>query len=290
MIGCALKGAALRRALIADAPFRELLQLGAEMVSACFTSVGFLLRSAGLPLQARTLGASERRVFPLPFTAHGRRRRGEPSLVKLLVDVWVAFLNVAYLGPGAQACLSTPTAAQQRVLQSLGDRAARLLSDVGHYRVGGEPRIRELLRMDATGYGDQGPVLPLGLRCSLPARAATVDTAAVLSESFPLLSQQCSDPSLLLRSDFEEPPGRPFSLLASSYPQYVEKGVSSGYYVMADASDLHEVNGVPIVGGGFAVRKDQQEDRPISLLESLTPWWMMLSFGTFTLTSLSSPR
>ena len=74
MIGCALKGAELRRALIADAPFRELLQLGAEMVSACFTSVGFVLRSAGLPLQARMLGAGERRVFLLPFSAHGRRR------------------------------------------------------------------------------------------------------------------------------------------------------------------------------------------------------------------------
>eukprot|EP00972_Heterocapsa_arctica_P015877 2340352-Heterocapsa_arctica.AAC.1 len=47
----------------------------------------------------------------------------------------------------------------------------------------------------------------------------------------------------------------------------ISRAIDSGYQVLYGAEDLHVVEGVRIEGDGFAVIKDDVEDRPIAPLE-----------------------
>ena len=65
----------------------------------------------------------------------------------------------------------------------------------------GGTEIREFLRLEGDGYSGGGTkAVPLGTRVGIPARAAEVDTAAVLEDFDPTAAEQCRNPDALLHS------------------------------------------------------------------------------------------
>ena len=171
---------------------------------ACANPVGRALRQAGRRLHVRPVGVAVLKIFPLPFLTHEvcvRRPRGRPKDAStLLVNMWVALLNVASAGPrGDHVCSFSASAAQSRCLDSLKSRAQTYFRQVGGQPVGGIAQLRKLLRLGANNYDSGAAVLPLGVRAGVPAQAATVDTASVLAEFFPKLAENTLNPKMVLK-------------------------------------------------------------------------------------------
>ena len=233
-------------------------------------------------LQPRRPGVADQAIFPLPFpTRHGQRRTPLGIGAHTLVCIWVAFLNTAYAGPGREHfCPWQSSHPQRRCLASLHRRASDFLAELGNGKIGGESNLYEFLRVDRSGYGERGGVLPLGARCGVPARAAEVDTAGVLDGTRPDLAAMARDPMRVLHDPprFEYPPPVPHAHLDRSYGEYVDKAVQAGLFQLLPRGDLPQVSGVDIVSGGFAVGKDKTEDRPITPSSIPTRWLIRRSW------------
>eukprot|EP00972_Heterocapsa_arctica_P084701 12475031-Heterocapsa_arctica.AAC.1 len=105
---------------------------------------------------------------------------------EILANLWVAFLNVAYMGEGVDSiCRFEASAAQRLVWKQL------MLQSRGF--------LTEGQRVGPDGYHASAEVLSLGTRSAIPDTAGVVDTVEVLSEQFPDLSALCADPDLILK-------------------------------------------------------------------------------------------
>ena len=108
----------------------------------------------------------------------------------------------------------------------------------------------------------------MGARAGVPTTAAVCDPANALKDFDPMLSQLCSDPSVLMKPVEERPePRKPFAHLDASYPELVAKAVDCGLQSWGDEHDAVSHLGKAQHSGGFAVPKDGIEDRWISPLE-----------------------
>ena len=73
-------------------------------------------------------------------------------------------------------------------------------------------------------------MLPLGMLASVPERAPTVDSHAVLEHWGPVLAGMIADPEelLFLRSQWPELPRRPFCRVGDIYPELTQAAVGVG--------------------------------------------------------------
>ena len=171
------------------------------------------------------------------------------------------------------SCGHGPSASQRRLLESLLQRA-RLCLRHWDGRTFGGAGIHDLLALDANSYEAKSGALRLGARAGVPDRAAVVDTAAALTESFPVLAAQVANPDELLLPP-EDWPRRikaPFEHLDGSYKELVKRAVDAGLLDFASDSEGDEpvqYRGVARTLGGFAVPKDLREDRWIAPCEFL---------------------
>ena len=243
----------------------------------CNTSgyVGLFLRSSNGSLKARPPGLAVKDLFPLPWLSHSTMSGGTRRtrvMCRAFVNIWLAFLNAAYLGTSSwQLCQFAPSIAQLRVHRSLWQRAVDFASELSTEMVfGGEQQINGYLHMASdNAYEAHLPVLPLGVRGGLPSQAATVNTAEVLAADYPDLSALCLEPRHLLKEDlhFDDKPPRRFAFLAPTYDEFVRKAVEVGLQDLREEADLHKVDGELVWSGAFAVPKDAEVDRVISPLE-----------------------
>ena len=130
--------------------------------------------------------------------------------------------------------------------------------------------IRAFLRIGNAGYTGAGGVLRLGTRSKFAAELGTCDVAAVLSRTHPKIAAIALRPSLLLKiPDQWDAADRPriFAHLDRSYDQLIDDAASTGAVLLYDVQRLPRIAGAPLRGGGFAVPKDDLEDRWISPLE-----------------------
>eukprot|EP00972_Heterocapsa_arctica_P035140 5173625-Heterocapsa_arctica.AAC.1 len=68
---------------------------------------------------------------------------------------------------------------------------------------------------------------------------------------------------------FEDDVPFPFVRVDKTYSDIISRAVKSGYQVLHPVESFHVVEGRRIEGGGFAVIKDDAEDRPIAPFERL---------------------
>eukprot|EP00973_Karenia_brevis_P081454 11291160-Karenia_brevis.AAC.1 len=125
--------------------------------------------------------------------------------------------------------------------------------------------ISTFLKHDSA-YTGRTVVLPLGVRCKVPQVAGRVDLAAELDSFAPALAGQVRHPSELLLRQRDRPQKlkKPFVRLDLSYPQLVDKAVASGLQQLRRLRRVARHHGKPIINGGFAAPKDEEEDRLIS--------------------------
>lgn len=65
-----------------------------------------------------------------------------------MIHLWFTFLNVAHAGPGGRYfCSFRLSAAQARCVQELHRRAAAFIASVGNLTLGGEGKLRAILRL-----------------------------------------------------------------------------------------------------------------------------------------------
>ena len=143
---------------------------------------------------------------------------------------------------------------------SLGIAGAALPADASDEKFSGEQCS------DRDKGADLG-VLPA--RCALPVAAARVRTSEVLDEHFSQLAAVARDPSLVMRSplSFEGKVTSVFSRVGSTCGALVEHGVDVGLLELLEEQFLITIDCEQIVGGVFAVPKDDVEDRWLSPLE-----------------------
>ena len=113
-----------------------------DWLSATNSYVGLFLRSCNSPLMARPPGLAVKSLFPLPWLTPHSPMVDVPRQLRvpcrILVNIWVAFLNAAYQGTrDSHLCKFQPSVAQQRCLSSLLDRAATFLREVPTEELGG---------------------------------------------------------------------------------------------------------------------------------------------------------
>ena len=270
-------GAGARTALEAGSDLTGVLELVWDWLAAAPGPVGRALRLARRALRPRLPHVAADGIFPLPFAGcpppRSYSRGARRTAADLLLNLWVAFLNVAYAGPLSEhVCPWEPSAAQARCLGSLRSRATAFVGQVGSRPLGSLGSIRHLLRLGKDNYDALAPVLPLGARAGVPERAGRVDTEAVLRDHLPSLAEKARSPEALLNDPLvwgDAGPPHAAALLSNSYPEYIRKGVDAGLFEWMAEEDLAEVCGTKVVSGAFAVPKDEHEDRGISPLERL---------------------
>jgi hypothetical protein len=108
--------------------------------------------------------------------------------------------------------------------------------------------------------------LPLSSRAGIPGKAGTAQTAYILDGFDDELAAAARDPDKMLLpfDQWPQQPRKPFVYLDKSYPDLIAKSVAAGMNEYVDSSQLVHWLGEPRYGGGFAVPKDDAEDRWIS--------------------------
>ena len=250
----------------------ELAALFYELLRRRGGTLGLFFRLAGSTLKRRVGQAAVVEIFPLPWLSHGpggaQRPLSEVPAEVLWTNIWVGLLNQLYCAAWSGPAVFQASAAQERLLRSLRGRAAHLLRQCAGVDLdGGE--IRACLRLHLDDYRDVGGVLPLGLRVGLPAEAAKVDVACALREWDPRVAAICDDPAELLLGEGDRPTvGRHRCVqLAADYPNLVDRSVDAGLQELVAEDGLPTLGGSPVWNGGFAVPKDEREDRWIAPLE-----------------------
>jgi hypothetical protein len=168
----------------------------------------------------------------------------------------------------AEVCCFVPSIAQSRIQSSLLDRARAFLRRCGDAHVGGK-EVNSYRHLDDSAYSGLVSVVPLGVRAGIPDIAATVDAGTVLQGYDDTLAAMVEDPDLLLLPPelWPELPRKPFMRLDSTYPLLVDNAVAAGLQELADEESLVHHQGKAMFGGGFAVAKNEIEDRWIAPLE-----------------------
>ena len=242
--------------------------------------LGFMAHELTRPLLDRPHGVAVRNIFPLPPVSCSLPRKGCARLAAVqrravidLANLWIIGLNWLHEGEKASLSRQRPSSAQQRVLDSLLDRARSSLRRFRGCAAGGAG-LHDMMKIDALAYHADGGPLRLGARAGVPDVAAVVDTAAVLEGWDSVLAQQIRDPAELLLPQDAWPPSikAPFEHVDASYPALVQRACEVGLQSIDDVdTDFNEgplrVRGVVRTMGGFAVPKDAREDRWIAPCE-----------------------
>jgi len=270
-------GGQLRRDLDQGCEFASVLAGIIAVLKVVPGSLGLFLRSTHLKLISRPAHTTTRDIFPMPWLpekiassgrAREKSRKPEQQTAVRLTNVWLAILNYLHWGPQFDVVRLHPTAAQSRARLSLLRRARDFLRRCPSAGAGGEA-LKSMLKVAADGYGARADVLPLGLRAGVPADAAVVDTAEVLRQFDPKLAEQCEEPSSLLIPSDQWPGTLPRGLkrLDRTYAALVDKAVDVNLMELGTADDVVRVGGEIAEQSGFAVPKDDLEDRWICCME-----------------------
>ncbi|CAE8732571.1 unnamed protein product, partial [Polarella glacialis] len=132
--------------------------------------------------------------------------------------------------------------------------------------------VKEYLR-HAEGYA--GPsattVLPLGAKAGVPTAAAEVDLASALKELYPEAAAQVAEPGRLLLPATQRPwkLKRPVVRIDATYPDFVRRCAKAGLQRLVKKGRVWKHRGRRLLTGGFAVPKDEFEDRAISAMVPL---------------------
>ena len=156
-----------------------------------------------------------------------------------------------------------PTAAQRRVQEFLAARVAASSSSTCCVKDAEE--IRKVFRHEL-GYSHAGYTLPLGKRAGVPEVAADVDLAGQLAAEDPEMAKMVLEPDALLlpESERQELSRQPHTHVGPDYDDFVQSTVRAGLQQLYPLKRLGRLRGRPLIGGAFAVPKDDLEDRFIS--------------------------
>jgi hypothetical protein len=233
-----------------------------------------LRRSAAVRLVKLEPGVSPEHVFPIPTL---RRLPGLKLLVSgidvgsfaaaqvCLANLRLSILNFLYFDSAWGFVASHEPSEAQRRLQRFALKAAGVFFDDG-LPWPDEAEIKSQLRHRFLYSGSGEMTRLLGLRCGIPAAATQVDLAGALDEFHPVLARQVCQPTALLLPRRARPSHlkRPYAHVDSSYPQLVQLTVASRLQVLAPKRSVWKHKRKPLINGGFAVPKDDNEDRFIS--------------------------
>ena len=177
----------------------------------------------------------------------------------------IGSLNLMHAGREDFAfCSRSPSAAQARILTQLYDAVHGFISDAPMWPSGAE--IRDCLRLTSGYVPEGGAAVPLGDGAGVPGTAATIPVSQLLHDTQPHVAGQCRRPAALLLPLARRPKKlvKCYTRLSRSYPTLVDKACAGGLQRLVRGNRVWKHNGKRMVGGAFAVKKDEHKDRMIS--------------------------
>ena len=132
MIAVVAAGQKTKAVLAAGSTFTLALECMIDWLLSFYSPVAAVLRAVGRPLLPREYGLAASAVFPLPVVQVPPLSASTRFAwtTAWLVNIWVAFLNVARAGSEEpQVCRYLPSTAQSRCLDSLLRRAKAFVGE-----------------------------------------------------------------------------------------------------------------------------------------------------------------